>query len=197
MIEGKVSDLFEREKEREEEVTKLLHRGTKRRCRRPENHGFLRRNRNSYRIYLSDCPAFRGRKYGKGCNVSCRPSVTNSHRRHSKQRWGYMSFDVWSTKAQSCARKLILHHRLPLVCLVFAIISVMTTSSRMIFAFARYIFHNQTSEHQLILLYRDGGLPASRFFATVHPTLKIPLNALILSVVVVIAFGCIFLGSSR
>lgn len=73
----------------------------------------------------------------------------------------------------------------------------MTTSSRMIFAFARYIFHNQTGEHQLILLYRDGGLPASRFFAAVHPTLKIPLNALILSVVVVIAFGCIFLGSSR
>lgn len=29
--------------------------------------------------------------------------------------------------------------RLPLVCLVFAIISVMTTSSRMIFAFARYL----------------------------------------------------------
>ncbi|CAG8933562.1 unnamed protein product [Penicillium salamii] len=85
---------------------------------------------------------------------------------------------------------------LPLVCLVFAIISVMTTSSRMIFAFARYIFHNQTGEHQLTILYRDGGLPASRFFATVHPTLKIPLNALILSVVVVIAFGCIFLGSS-
>ncbi|OQD93259.1 hypothetical protein PENSOL_c034G08056 [Penicillium solitum] len=68
---------------------------------------------------------------------------------------------------------------LPLVCLVFAIISVMTTSSRMIFAFAR-----------------DGGLPASRFFAKVHPTLKLPLNALILTVVVVIAFGCIFLGSS-
>ncbi|CAI7655336.1 unnamed protein product [Penicillium crustosum] len=68
---------------------------------------------------------------------------------------------------------------LPLVCLVFAIVSVMTTSSRMIFAFAR-----------------DGGLPASRFFAKVHPTLKLPLNALILTVVVVIAFGCIFLGSS-
>ncbi|KAJ5504996.1 Amino acid/polyamine transporter I [Penicillium fimorum] len=68
---------------------------------------------------------------------------------------------------------------LPLVCLVFAIVSVMTTSSRMIFAFAR-----------------DGGLPASRFFAKVHPTLKLPLNALILSVVVVIAFGCIFLGST-
>ncbi|KAJ5092463.1 hypothetical protein NUU61_007333 [Penicillium alfredii] len=68
---------------------------------------------------------------------------------------------------------------LPLVCLVFAIISVMTTSSRMIFAFAR-----------------DGGLPASRVFAAVHPTLKLPLNALILTVMVVIAFGCIFLGST-
>ncbi|KAI2787256.1 hypothetical protein POX_f07619 [Penicillium oxalicum] len=68
---------------------------------------------------------------------------------------------------------------LPLVCLIMAILSVMTTSSRMIFAFAR-----------------DGGLPASRFFAKVHPTLQLPLNALILTVVVVIIFGCIFLGSS-
>ncbi|KAJ5778816.1 Amino acid/polyamine transporter I [Penicillium paradoxum] len=47
-----------------------------------------------------------------------------------------------------------------------------------------------------ICLLIDGGLPASRFFAKVHPTLKLPLNALMLSVVVVIAFGCIFLGSS-
>ncbi|KAJ5263374.1 hypothetical protein N7478_010979 [Penicillium angulare] len=68
---------------------------------------------------------------------------------------------------------------LPLVCLILAILSVMTTSSRMIFAFAR-----------------DGGLPASKFFAQVHPTLQLPLNALILTVVVVICFGCIFLGSS-
>ncbi|KAJ5865405.1 Amino acid/polyamine transporter I [Penicillium soppii] len=81
-----------------------------------------------------------------------------------------------ATKSNAGAICLLM---LPLVCLVFAIISVMTTSSRMIFAFAR-----------------DGGLPASRFFATVHPTLKLPLNALILSVIVVIAFGCIFLGSS-
>ncbi|KAJ5475742.1 Amino acid/polyamine transporter I [Penicillium sp. IBT 31633x] len=81
-----------------------------------------------------------------------------------------------ATKSNAGAICLLM---LPLVCLVFAIVSVMTTSSRMIFAFAR-----------------DGGLPASRFFAKVHPTLKLPLNALILSVVVVIAFGCIFMGSS-
>ncbi|KAJ5248811.1 hypothetical protein N7468_000262 [Penicillium chermesinum] len=68
---------------------------------------------------------------------------------------------------------------LPIVCLIMAILSVMTTSSRMIYAFAR-----------------DGGLPASKFFATVHPTLQLPLNALVLTVVVVICFGCIFLGSS-
>ncbi|KAM0445046.1 hypothetical protein ACHAO4_010026 [Trichoderma viride] len=68
---------------------------------------------------------------------------------------------------------------LPLVCLIFATFSVMTTSSRMIFAFAR-----------------DGGLPASKFFARVHPRLGLPLNALILTTVVVIIFGLIFLGSS-
>ncbi|OJI96686.1 hypothetical protein ASPVEDRAFT_78444 [Aspergillus versicolor CBS 583.65] len=63
---------------------------------------------------------------------------------------------------------------LPLVCLIFALLSVMTTSSRMM----------------------DGGLPASRFFAKVHPTLKLPLNALILTVIVVIIFGCLFLAST-
>ncbi|PLB41056.1 amino acid permease [Aspergillus candidus] len=68
---------------------------------------------------------------------------------------------------------------LPLVCLAFATLSVMTTSSRMIFAFAR-----------------DGGLPASRFFAHVHPKLGLPLNALGLSSVVVVIFGLIYLGST-
>ncbi|THC98479.1 hypothetical protein EYZ11_002064 [Aspergillus tanneri] len=55
----------------------------------------------------------------------------------------------------------------------------MATSSRMIYAFAR-----------------DGGLPASPFFSKVHPTLKVPLNALYVTSVLVIIFGCIFLGSS-
>ncbi|KAI9042392.1 GABA permease GabA [Aspergillus affinis] len=68
---------------------------------------------------------------------------------------------------------------LPLVCLAFATLSVMTTSSRMIFAFAR-----------------DGGLPASRFFAHVHPKLGLPVNALGLTAIVVVIFGCIYLGST-
>ncbi|KAL4898696.1 amino acid permease [Aspergillus ambiguus] len=68
---------------------------------------------------------------------------------------------------------------LPLVCLAFATLSVMTTSSRMIFAFAR-----------------DGGLPASRFFSRVHPKLKLPLNGLLLTSFVVIIFGLIYLGST-
>ena len=67
----------------------------------------------------------------------------------------------------------------PLVCLLFAATSIMTTSSRMTYAFAR-----------------DGALPASRFFAKVHPTLHVPLNALYLTTALVIVFGCIFLGSS-
>lgn len=67
----------------------------------------------------------------------------------------------------------------PLVCLLFATITIMTTSSRMTYAFAR-----------------DGGLPFSRVFAKVHPRLMLPLNALILTTACVIVFGCIFLGST-
>ena len=67
----------------------------------------------------------------------------------------------------------------PLVCLLFAAIAIMTTSSRMTYAFAR-----------------DGGLPFSRFFARVHPTLDVPLESLALTNLVVLIFGCIFLGSS-
>ncbi|CEJ92890.1 Putative Amino acid permease [[Torrubiella] hemipterigena] len=68
---------------------------------------------------------------------------------------------------------------LPLVCLAFATISVMTTSSRMIFAFAR-----------------DGGLPFSRVFSRVHPKLGLPLNALLLTSGVVIVFGVLFIAST-
>ncbi|KAJ5594489.1 uncharacterized protein N7459_000697 [Penicillium hispanicum] len=67
----------------------------------------------------------------------------------------------------------------PLVCMLFATTAIMTTSSRMCYAFAR-----------------DGGLPVSPFFAKVHPKLKVPLNALYLNLALVIIFGLIFLGSS-
>jgi hypothetical protein len=70
--------------------------------------------------------------------------------------------------------------RVPLVCLLFAAITIMTTSSRMVYAFAR-----------------DGGLPASRFLARVHKRLNVPLNALYFTTILVIIFGLIFLGSSR
>ncbi|KAL4810210.1 amino acid/polyamine transporter I [Aspergillus unguis] len=67
----------------------------------------------------------------------------------------------------------------PLICLVFAAIAIMTTSSRMTYAFAR-----------------DGGLPASPFFSKVHPKLQVPLNGLYLTLFCVVVFGCIFLGST-
>lgn len=67
----------------------------------------------------------------------------------------------------------------PLMCLMFAGISIMTTSSRMTYAFAR-----------------DGGLPFSKFLARVHPKLDVPLEALGFTVIVVIIFGCIELGST-
>lgn len=67
----------------------------------------------------------------------------------------------------------------PLMCLLFAGISIMTTSSRMTYAFAR-----------------DGGLPFSKLWSRVHPKLDVPLEALGLTNLVVVVFGCIFLGSS-
>lgn len=67
----------------------------------------------------------------------------------------------------------------PLACLLLAGISIMTTSSRMTWAFSR-----------------DGGLPFSKFFARVHEGLRVPLNALALTTGVVVVIGCIFLGSS-
>lgn len=67
----------------------------------------------------------------------------------------------------------------PLVCLLFATTGIMTTSSRMTYAFAR-----------------DRGIPASRFFAKVHGKYGLPVNALALTTVLVVIFGCIFLGSS-
>lgn len=67
----------------------------------------------------------------------------------------------------------------PLLCMLFAEIAVMTTSSRMTYAFAR-----------------DRGLPFSKFFAKVHPQLGQPLNALILANVMTLLFGLIMIGSS-
>lgn len=67
----------------------------------------------------------------------------------------------------------------PLVCILFAEIAIMTTSSRMTYAFAR-----------------DGGLPMSRVFAKVHPRLGQPLNALILAASLTVLFGLILIGSS-
>ena len=68
---------------------------------------------------------------------------------------------------------------IPLICLVFAGTAVLTTASRMTFAFAR-----------------DGALPASHIWWRMHDKLDVPLNALYINTAVVIAFGCIYLGSS-
>jgi choline transport protein len=83
-------------------------------------------------------------------------------------------YDATNNKAGSICLLMF-----PLICLLFATTSIMTTSSRMVYAFAR-----------------DGGLPASRFFARVNLRLDVPINALYLTTVLVIIFGCIFLGSS-
>ncbi|KAJ4179588.1 hypothetical protein NW755_012313 [Fusarium falciforme] len=67
----------------------------------------------------------------------------------------------------------------PLMCFLFASVSLLTTSSRMTYAFAR-----------------DKGLPLSATFARVHRGLGLPLPAIFLTAIVDILLGCLFLGST-
>ncbi|KDQ09184.1 hypothetical protein BOTBODRAFT_58830 [Botryobasidium botryosum FD-172 SS1] len=67
---------------------------------------------------------------------------------------------------------------IPVVCWAFTTQAILTTASRMVYAFAR-----------------DGGLPFSRQLAVVNKKYKVPIAALLFCTVWVIIFGCIFLGS--
>lgn len=60
-----------------------------------------------------------------------------------------------------------------------ATISCYATSGRLVWAFSR-----------------DNGLPYSRFFRKVHPKLKMPVNATILTAVFAILYGLIYVGST-
>ncbi|KAF5022040.1 hypothetical protein F66182_5923 [Fusarium sp. NRRL 66182] len=85
-----------------------------------------------------------------------------------------MYFDATDSRAGSVC--LIVFS---IVCMLFTATAIMTTSSRMTYAFAR-----------------DRGLPLSSVWAKVHPTLDVPLNALLWTTAWVIIFGLILLGSS-
>lgn len=66
----------------------------------------------------------------------------------------------------------------PIIAMVFTAQGLMTASSRMVYAFAR-----------------DGGLPFSRVFAIMNSN-GVPIPAVLFTTVLVIIFGCIYLGSS-
>lgn len=84
----------------------------------------------------------------------------------------------------------------PLVCLLFATISIMTTSSRMTYGKTPAAQDKTLTLLIRVAFARDGGLPFSRVFARVHQRLDVPLESLGLTVVVVLIFGCVFLGST-
>jgi len=91
--------------------------------------------------------------------------------------WGpLLEIFMQATKSRAGSTCLLIF---PLLCMVFTTVTLVCTSTRMSYAFAR-----------------DRGMPFSSFFARVHPTLDVPLNALFWTVAWVIVFGCIFLGSS-
>ncbi|TWU71185.1 hypothetical protein ED733_001478 [Metarhizium rileyi] len=91
--------------------------------------------------------------------------------------WGpLLEIFMQATKSKAGSTCLLIF---PLLCMVFTTTTLVCTSTRMSYAFAR-----------------DRGMPFSAFFSRVHPTLDVPLNALFWTVAWVIVFGCIFLGSS-
>lgn len=61
----------------------------------------------------------------------------------------------------------------------FDVLGIMTGASRMTHAFAR-----------------DNGLPFSRTFAHINSRFRVPLASLVLTTVLCVIFGCIYLGSS-
>ena len=60
----------------------------------------------------------------------------------------------------------------------------------------RCFIASHTSQSRLCWSFaRDGGVPFSAFLSHVHPTLDVPLQAHLLSCVIVAIIGCLYLGS--
>lgn len=139
------------------------------------------RNWHRHRRYLPRRSAVCGWRHHPHHLILRWPTSGNSEECHSEQRGSHLPVDVSVEGSNNVAYlTLTLVLSFPLVCMLFATTAIMTTSSRMCYAFAR-----------------DGGLPASPFFSKVHPKLNVPLNALYLNLALVIIFGLIFLGSTR
>ncbi|KAK0382929.1 hypothetical protein NLU13_8845 [Sarocladium strictum] len=62
--------------------------------------------------------------------------------------------------------------------------------------FSNLVANATTSSRTLWAVSRDGALPYSKFWARVHPTYEVPVNALLLTGTFVSIYGLIFLGST-
>ncbi|KAG2007737.1 hypothetical protein GB937_008389 [Aspergillus fischeri] len=101
-------------------------------------------------------------------------------------------FDATNSKVGSICLLLF-----PIGCLLLGVVAITTTSSRMIYALARYEQVTRLSllDHLLRVTTctncscRDSGLPFSSIWTTVHARLKTPVNALALNTAAVICCG--------
>ncbi|KAI5857151.1 amino acid/polyamine transporter I [Tricharina praecox] len=83
------------------------------------------------------------------------------------------------TSATGSQQGAITLNTFPTLCLILGTTAIMTTASRLMWAFAR-----------------DGGLPFSPWLAHVHTGLGIPLNALVVTYVVVLIYGLLFFAGA-
>lgn len=82
----------------------------------------------------------------------------------------------YATRSKVAAIVLLMF---PLGCILVCTVMIMTSASRLIWAFAR-----------------DGGLPFSGWMAKVHPTLKVPVNSIIASFVVTTVYGILYFAGT-
>ena len=166
------------------------------RSRGPENHDRLRWHWYLHRVHLPHGSSLRGRNNRWSWWrdwVNGRAATSNILQRHWKQGWGNLPLDV---RISSSGSHSLLTDLDSLSCASFSqpLASWLHRAEWPTRLPGLYLpYQSELYWHG----HRDGGLPVSRFFAKVHPRLDLPLNALYLTVVLVVIFGCIFLGSSR
>lgn len=105
-----------------------------------QDHDCLCPYRYLHWINLPYCTALRGWRYQQNYWLCGNSAPCNLEECHFEQCRRYLSFDVGLTALPSLYYCTDTLSSFPLVCALFAAIAIMTTSSRMIYAFARYVF---------------------------------------------------------
>ena len=100
---------------------------------------------------LPYCTTFCGWRYQQNYWFCSNSTPCHLEECHFEQCRRYLSLDVGLTALPSIPRCTDTLRSFPLVCALFAAIAIMTTSSRMVYAFARYVIMG-IQHHKLVIM---------------------------------------------